>query len=344
MSTQARARSLGGAKKVALLLLAAGLAAVAALGLASAASAMTMTFSNNNGITINDGSSSCRDQEPEAPVQATPYPFGIGVGGLGSSVTDVNVTLRGLTHTWPDDIGVLLVSPAGQSTILMADSGGGDDVSGVTLTFDDAASGTLPDESLIESGNYKPSVGSAVPDFGCSVPQSFPTDATGTNPPAGPYGSSLSVFNGSDPNGGWKIYVIDDTRNDPGSIIGFSLEITTEDTTPPTVEVSPAHLQTGVATTANVTATFSEEVQGVTRSTFTLERVVVNKRGVEQFRGVRAQLSTGVSGGLPTATLDPAKDLKSGSYRVTVTNGVTDMAGNPLEPWTSNFTTASSSG
>jgi hypothetical protein len=119
------------------------------------------------------------------------------------------------------------------------------------------------------------------------------------------------------------------------------------DTTPPSVVVSPEQGQTGVSPTANVTATFSEQVQGVTKSTFKLERVVVNKRGVIQFKGVRAPLSTQVVGtgadAFTEATLDPAKDL-SGSYRVTITNGVTDMAGNPLDPWTSNFTTAGSPG
>jgi subtilisin-like proprotein convertase family protein len=230
MGMPAIGRWLGEPKKVALLL-AATLAAVAALGVAASA-ASAATFSNTTGITINDGSSTCIE-EPEAPGQATPYPSAITVGGLGS-VTDVNVTIHGLTHTWPDDIGLLLVSPAGQSTILMADSGGSDDVSGITLVFDDAASGGLPDESRIESGTYKPSVGSAVPFAGCSAPQSFPTDATGTNPPAGPYGSSLSVFNGSDPNGIWKLYVIDDSISEVGSITGWSLDISTTTAVPTT--------------------------------------------------------------------------------------------------------------
>jgi hypothetical protein len=116
------------------------------------------------------------------------------------------------------------------------------------------------------------------------------------------------------------------------------------DTTPPSVEVSPGRFETSVDPTANVTATFSEEVQGVTRRSFTLERIVVNKKGDVQFRRVRAQVSTVVSGGVTTATLDPAKDL-SGSYRVLITDDVTDLAGNPLDPpWFSQFTTASGPG
>ena len=118
------------------------------------------------------------------------------------------------------------------------------------------------------------------------------------------------------------------------------------DTTPPFVaEGSPGDLETGVATTANVTATFSEQVQGVSSSTFKLERVVVNKKGVERLRTVRAQVSTELVGSgadaVTEATLDPAKNLRSGDYHVTVTNGVTDMAGNPLQPTVWNFTVGS---
>jgi hypothetical protein len=56
------------------------------------------------------------------------------VSGLGSSVSALNVSVSGLSHTLPDDIGLLLVSPAGQSTILMTASGDGTGVSGTNRT------------------------------------------------------------------------------------------------------------------------------------------------------------------------------------------------------------------
>jgi len=324
--------------RMTVVLLAATLGALVALGLA-AAPASAAPFSNNSGITINDGSSFCIN-EPEAPGQATPYPSEISVSGLGSSVSDVNVTVSGLSHPYPDDIGLLLVSPAGRSTILMADSGGGDDVSGITLVFDDAVSGGLPDGSQIKSGTYKPSVGSTVPFHGCSAPQSFPTDATGTNPPAGPYGSSLSVFNGSDPNGIWKLYVIDDTIQDAGSITGWSLDISTAgDTTPPTVtDTSPD----GTASkTANVTATFAEPVQNVTSSTFILERNIAVKKAPPKYVLVDATVSLSTDG--ISAELNPTLDLPKGDYRATITTEVTDLAdpANALEEpvvWTFKVT------
>jgi subtilisin-like proprotein convertase family protein len=211
---QAMARWLGGAKKVAplLALLAATLAVVVALGVA-AAPASAATFSNNSGITINTSF------QPSCPstATATPYPSEIEVSGLGSSISDVNVSVSGLSHEDPDEVGLLLVSPAGQSTILMLDSGGNNDVSNVNLTFDDAADGPVPSIGPLLSGTYKPTVGSTA--GGCDAPGSFP------DRPPGPYGSSLSVFNDTNPNGTWQLYVLDDTYLGVGSITGWSLGI-----------------------------------------------------------------------------------------------------------------------
>jgi hypothetical protein len=155
-------------------------------------------------------------------------------------VTDVNVTLAGLSHPYPDDVGALLVGPGGEHTILMADSGGGGPgVSGVNLTFDDAAPTPIPDSSAPASGSYQPTIGTSGASDGCIVPASFPAPA-----PAGPYGSpSLAAFDNTNPNGIWRLYVIDDTGLGVGSISGgWSLDITTttSDTTPPTITSSNA--------------------------------------------------------------------------------------------------------
>jgi subtilisin-like proprotein convertase family protein len=220
MGMQAIGRWLGEPKKLALLL-AAGLAA-AALGLAASA-ASAATFSNTDGpITINDDA----DPACEVPGTATPYPSSIEVSGLGTSIEDVNVTVSGLSHAAPDDVGLLLVSPAGESTLLMEDSGGLIPVSDIDLTFDDAASGFLPDDNdQLKSGTYLPSRGATT--WGCFAPESYPKDVTGTDPPAGPYTSSLEVFNGTNPKGTWKLYVIDDAGGDAGSLTGWSLDIST---------------------------------------------------------------------------------------------------------------------
>jgi hypothetical protein len=108
----------------------------AAILLATATVALAATFSNPAPITI-----------PPQGGTATPYPSDITVSGLKGTVTDVNVTLSSLSHTFPDDVAVLLVGPGGQNVVLMSDSGCDLDVSNVTLIFDDEAATTLPDRA-----------------------------------------------------------------------------------------------------------------------------------------------------------------------------------------------------
>ena len=139
--------------------------------------------------------------------KATPYPSTINVSGLSGKVTKVTATLNTLSHQYADDVDVLLVGPGGQNVLLMADAGGGANLSNVTLTFDDDAALALPDGSPLPSGTYRPG--------NYTGADSFPSPAPGP-----PYGTTLSVFNGTSPNGAWKLYVVDDFSVSSGNISG----------------------------------------------------------------------------------------------------------------------------
>jgi len=78
--------------------LAAMLGAVVALGLAASA-ASAATFSNNIPITINTSNEDCPGTVATAPAKANPYPSNIEVSGLPSSISDVDATVSGLSHT-----------------------------------------------------------------------------------------------------------------------------------------------------------------------------------------------------------------------------------------------------
>ena len=75
----------------------------------------------------------------------------------------------------------------------------------MNLTLDDAAASSLPQITQISSGTFKPT--------NYTTGDTFPAPA-----PAGPYnipapaGSATfaSIFNGTDPNGTWSLYVVDD--------------------------------------------------------------------------------------------------------------------------------------
>lgn len=141
---------------------------------------------------------------------ALPYPSIIDVAGLTGTVQKVTVTLSNLSHPWPGDIDGLLVGPEGQSTMLMSDAGG-DSASGVTLTFDDDAPLPLPLYDALVSGTYKPT----------NYEGNDGTNEVFAAPvPAGPYGTNLAVFNGTNPNGSWKLFVRDDEGQLSGRIAG----------------------------------------------------------------------------------------------------------------------------
>jgi len=149
--------------------------------------------------------------------QGAPYPSSILVSGLVGTVADVKVTLSGFGHEFPDDVDILLVGPAGQSVVLMADMGGFDTVGNVSLTFDDAAPAPVPNETLIVSGSYRPTREKRCCLFDGTAPA-----------PAAPHAAALSAFDGTDPNGTWSLFVFDDGVGDQGALSGgWSLEIST---------------------------------------------------------------------------------------------------------------------
>lgn len=179
----------------------------ATLALEVCATAATLTFANTGAISI-----------PNSGI-ASPYPSNISVVGVSGLITKVTVSLFGLTHTFPGDIDILLVGPAGQNIVLMSDTGQSLDVTGINLVFDDAAANFLPDEAQLVSGTFKPT------NFGAGDVFPFPAPATSGS-------SLLSLFNGTNANGTWSLYVLDDLGGDRGSVSGgWDLTITDDEIT-----------------------------------------------------------------------------------------------------------------
>ncbi|HET7503676.1 MAG TPA: proprotein convertase P-domain-containing protein [Kofleriaceae bacterium] len=144
---------------------------------------------------------------------ASPYPSTINVSGVTGTVRAVRATINGFSHTFPADVDILLVGPQGQQVILLSDAGGGTDAIGLNLTFDDAAAATAP--GTLVSGTFKPT--------NIGTGDIFP------GAPPGAPASALATFAGTDPNGAWRLFVVDDAGADLGSIAGgWSLSIDTE--------------------------------------------------------------------------------------------------------------------
>ena len=163
-----------------------GLASVVALSMAlardvDAATTQTKSFSTAQPIFRNPGTGTGK---------ATPYPSSIPVSfKQGSRILDVNVTLRSFASANPDDVSVMVAH--GQTNQgVMSDTGGTVDVTNATFTLDDEAAVALPDTTQIVSTRYKPAR------YGADWPAPAPR--------------RLSVFDGENPNGTWKLFVVDD--------------------------------------------------------------------------------------------------------------------------------------
>jgi hypothetical protein len=182
------------------------LAAIVALGTAGVSRAASITFSNPTPIAI--------PATGDIGV-GSPYPSPIVVSGVAfTSSTIVIATVFDLTHTSIADVGMLLVGPGGQSVVLMDFVGSGE-VDDVTYTFADAASGYLPFVGAPPSGTYLPTGYDA---FGNIVAQ--PDIFAPPAPSSGYSGSGMSVFQGLDPNGIWKLYAQDFLPVDSGVLAG----------------------------------------------------------------------------------------------------------------------------
>jgi subtilisin-like proprotein convertase family protein len=139
---------------------------------------------------------------------ATPYPSNLTVSGLATTGVSVNsVILTGMSHTWGDDIDVLLQSPTGQNVVLMSDVGGTVAVPNATYTFRDGAAAMNP-TAPNPTGTYRPTNNGAADNWPAPGPGAI-TQATPT----------LALFTG-DMNGIWKLFVFDDIGGDAGNISG----------------------------------------------------------------------------------------------------------------------------
>ncbi|HYX44246.1 MAG TPA: hypothetical protein VE760_04325, partial [Acidimicrobiales bacterium] len=216
---------------------------------------------------------------PSVPTAAVlpfaPYPSTINVSGVTGTISDVNVTLNGVTHVRPEDLDVLLVAPDGTTNlVVMSDIGGdnvfpGEAVSGVNLTFDDEAPAPAPTDSQLSSGTFMPTDDdNDVNEFVAGNVDSFPSPA-----PAPSAATTLGVFDGLSPNGTWSLYVVDDQPGPPelASLSGgWCLDITTADS--PTTTVAPTTTTVAPTTTtvAPTTTTVAPTTTTVAPTTTTV--------------------------------------------------------------------------
>jgi hypothetical protein len=167
------------------------------------------TFTQSQGILIP------ASLQTEGP--GSPYPSKLSVGGLESGrIKDVDLKLAGFFHDYPENVDMLQVSPSGKKAFVMSDVGGGTAVNNIDILLNDSSFNVLPDNDALVSGTYFSH------DWDTT---GFDTDSFDAPAPAPGSGAFLSNFNGTNPNGTWTFFVMDDTSDKVGILDGWSLRI-----------------------------------------------------------------------------------------------------------------------
>jgi hypothetical protein len=176
---------------------------------------VTRSIRTMKGIAIPEG------QQPGG-VPADPYPSTIKINGFKSGeIVDLDLTLHGFEHDIPPDVDILLVKEgangqAVQAVQVLGDVGdiSHDDVA--FLTLDDEADQPLPFFEHLSAGRFRPT------DYDQEGidDDSFPAPA----PPIGKE-TTLAAFDGLNPNGTWRLYVVDARNDEGGSIDGWELTL-----------------------------------------------------------------------------------------------------------------------
>ena len=173
----------------------------------AATTVVTKTFNKPAQILIPDGQNlnSCANGITSGV--AHPYPSTRRVTSFNQGeILDVNLTLRNYTHTFPDDVDVLLAH-RGINRTVMSDAGGAFDVNDINLTLDQEATTLMPDETQLEGGRVRPNNFDGLDSF-----PDLPFSENGF--------AALTGFDGANPNGTWRLYVQDDSGGDCGEFGG----------------------------------------------------------------------------------------------------------------------------
>lgn len=136
------------------------------------------------------------------------------VGGLNRTIADLDVVLNNLSHSYPNDMNMVLASPSGTQVEFVSSNCGNYGVGNANYRFDEEAPVAFPDDGpCATTGVFAPAFFSG-PDT--NLAPGFP----------GPYARSLSAFDGQLANGDWKLLINDDGAGDFGYLEGFDLAIT----------------------------------------------------------------------------------------------------------------------
>ena len=75
----------------------------------------------------------------------------------------MSITLHAFSHTFPDDVDILLVAPDGTKMVVFSDVGGTNDAVSFNITLSDQTTNQLTDSGPFGNGIYRPANFGTVP-------------------------------------------------------------------------------------------------------------------------------------------------------------------------------------
>jgi subtilisin-like proprotein convertase family protein len=137
------------------------------------------------------------------------------VAVTGATITDVNVTLGQVSHTYDADLDIYIKHPDGTERMLSTDNGGAGD-NYVGTVFDDEATTAVTAGAAPFTGSYRPE-------------------------------ATLSIFDGKAAVGTWTLRIYDDSRGDTGALQAWSITICTGGALAPSISAPDLTAELAIA-------------------------------------------------------------------------------------------------
>ena len=182
------------------------------------ASAQLVTFNGTGGLPVPPGA-------PSQTVGVTSSPCAVsGIGVIGGCVSIDNVTMD-LEHSWVGDIGILLIGPGGQVLELSTGNGGAGNNYTNTVFTDNTA-------DFITTGTP--------PYTGVFRPEGRVQNLANpySNAPALGTFTFANVYNGTNADGTWQLYIYDYVAADVGVLNSWSITFN-QNGIPPNADAGP---------------------------------------------------------------------------------------------------------
>lgn len=216
----------------------------------------------------------------------TPLSSTLVVSGLGASTANVRVTVN-FTHTWNSDVRFDLVGPNGRRVRLSTFNGGHLDNVFAGTPFFDVMSRLVPTPN--------PLLDQPIDEY------PFANNVAALQ--AQPEGS-LTSFLGDDPNGAWRLEMLDTIGGQTGTLVGWDLAISTWlPPAPPPTPYCPQNGPSALGCQPTITATANPDVSLTTPCIITASNIDGMRSGIVFYGAFGPVLKNWCTGGTGNALL-----------------------------------------